>query len=168
MNSAPVMKMGQQDMESELHGALVRAFSRHRNPVKQIADVANSNIRTARNWWEKKCAPGSLHLLRLMAGELEQIGAELIADAAGRAPAKVLARSTGLTERHIRSLRQREHQPGWAAFMALAQHAPELKAAVARWLQLTPPTVAGADQALAEIRRLVASLPEAGDMEQPE
>ena len=67
--AAPIMKLGQAEYESAIHGALRRGFGHHRNPVGRIAEVANSNVSTARNWWERKCAPGGLHLLRLIAGE---------------------------------------------------------------------------------------------------
>jgi len=69
MIAAPIMRLGQAEYETAIHGALRRGFGHHRNPVGRIAEVANSNLSTARNWWERKCAPGGLHLLRLIAGE---------------------------------------------------------------------------------------------------
>lgn len=108
---------------------------------------------------------GEIPLSKVMTtGELEAIGARLIADAAARQPAKVMARLTGLTERHIRSLRQQAHAPGWAAFVALAQSCPELRQAVARWLGLTPGPEAALLHKLAhEIERYRNGQPEAGD-----
>lgn len=103
----------------------------------------------------------------LTAGELQAIGAELIAEAAGSAPAKILARSTGLTERHIRSLRQREHQPGWAASIALALQHPELRSFFLRVLGAAPgPNSAALLREAAEIvERYGALAPEEGDRE---
>ena len=93
---------------------------------------------------------------------IRQEGETLIARAVTRASVKQIARSTGLPERYIRSLRQGEHQPSWPAVMALAQQAPELRAAVARWLGLAPGPEA------IEARRLIeaalAALPEPGDV----
>jgi hypothetical protein len=67
---------------------------------------------------------------------IEQEGAALIQRAAGRAPAKVVALKTGMTERNVRSMRQREHQPRWINFIALAKECPDLRSAVLRWLSL--------------------------------
>ena len=111
---------------------------------------------------------GDSPLKAMTAGEIGTILGDLVADAAASAPAKVVARSTGLTERHVRSLRQREHLPGGAALIALAQQAPELKAALGRLLGFMPPNVAGADAALAHIARIARAYAEAGDREQPE
>lgn len=104
----------------------------------------------------------------MTSGEIEQILGGVVAEAAAAAPVKVVARSTGLKERHIRALREGEHFPGGAALIALAMQAPELKAVVGRLLGFMPPTVAGADQALAEIKAIAMRYAEEGDREQPE
>lgn len=104
----------------------------------------------------------------LTVNEIEGILADFVADAAAVAPAKVVARDTGMTERHVRALRQREHMPGFGAGIALAMQEPRLRAALGRLLGFMPPTVQGADEALAEIRRIAAMVPEAGDQERPE
>lgn len=96
----------------------------------------------------------------LTISEIEGMLAEAVADAAAVAPAKALARETGMTERHVRALRQREHFPGGAALLALAMQAPELKMIVARLLGFAPPTVEGFNETLSELKRLVASLPD--------
>lgn len=103
----------------------------------------------------------------LTVDQIEDILADFVADAAAVAPAKVLARDYGMTDRHVRALRQREHFAGGAALVALAQQAPELSRALARLLGWMPPTVAGADQALAEIHRIASRAMEEGDQEQP-
>lgn len=97
----------------------------------------------------------------MTADEIAAIGAGLIPRAASVVPAKVLARATGLSERHVRALRQGEHQPGWVAFIALAQQAPELRAAVARWLGLAPGPESSALRR--ELEALLARQPEEGE-----
>ena len=92
---------------------------------------------------------------------IRQKGETLIARAVTRASVKQIARSTGLPERYIRSLRQGEHQPSWPAVMALAQQEPELRQAVARWLGLAPGPESAALRA--EIEAVLARHPEAGD-----
>lgn len=93
--------------------------------------------------------------------QIEAEGPSLISEAAARLPAKALARRTGLTPRHIYALRAGEHQPGWAAFVALAQESPELRSAVARWLGLAPGPEAV--EARRVLEAALAALPEAGD-----
>lgn len=98
-----------------------------------------------------------------LAATIDKIEAEilpLVPRAAAAKPAKVMARETGLTARHIRALRGGEHHPGGAALLALAMQAPELKMAVARLLGFAPPTVEGFNETLSELKRLVASLPD--------
>lgn len=94
---------------------------------------------------------------------IEQESGDLIRRIASAKPAKELARSTGLTPRHIFNLRDGDCQPRWLSFIALAQESPELRAAVARWLGLAPGPEA------IEARRLIeaalAALPQAGDRE---
>ena len=67
MMAAPVLALDQADYTSVIRETLQRAFASERNPVKRIAAAANTNIRTAKNWWEGRCTPGGLHLLKLMA-----------------------------------------------------------------------------------------------------
>lgn len=93
--------------------------------------------------------------------QIEDEGRALVARAAASLPAKVLARRTGLTERHICGLRKGEHMPGGVALIALAQQVPELRQAVARWLGLAPGPESAALRA--EIEAVLARHPEAGD-----
>ena len=95
---------------------------------------------------------------------IRQKGETLIARAVTRASVKQIARSTGLPERYIRSLRQGEHQPSWPAVMALAQSVPELRQAVMRWLGIKPGPEAAALRAVCEVvERYHSGLPEEGD-----
>lgn len=97
---------------------------------------------------------------------IEQEGAALIQRAAARAPAKIVAIKTGMTERNVRSMRQREHQPRWINFIALARECPELRAFIGRLLALE--TLDPATEALVEqVRKYAASRMEEGDREQP-
>lgn len=66
---APIMTLDQGDYQAAIHDTLRRGFGHHPHPVKRLATVANTNIRTAKNWWNGSCAPGGLHLLRLIASE---------------------------------------------------------------------------------------------------
>lgn len=102
----------------------------------------------------------------LTVGEIENILADFVADAAAVAPAKVVARDTGMTERHVRALRQREHMPGFGAGVALALQCPQLRATLGRLLGFMPPTVQGADAALAEIKAIAERYAEEGDQVQ--
>ena len=91
---------------------------------------------------------------------IEQEGRALLRDVAGRSPAKTLARAIGKTPRHIYNLRDGECQTGWLTFIALAQQAPELRQAVARWLGLAPGPESAALRA--EIEAVLARHPEEG------
>lgn len=64
---APIDAIGTNEFTEICGDALYAAFGRMSAPIKRIAQVANVNERTAKNWWEKKCAPGPIHTLRLMA-----------------------------------------------------------------------------------------------------
>jgi hypothetical protein len=64
---APIDTVGTNDFTEICGDALYVAFGTLSAPIKRIAQVANVNERTAKNWWEKKCAPGPIHTLRLMA-----------------------------------------------------------------------------------------------------
>lgn len=96
---------------------------------------------------------------------IEDIEAELgplVRRAVTQRPIKVISRETGLPERYIKSLRQREHQPGSAPFLALAAAFPELKAFVFRLLALEqrdPRTEA----LLEQMRQWMDARPEEGD-----
>ena len=92
-------------------------------------------------------------------------GGELIRDLTASEPAKAVAERTGLPARYVYNLREGAHQPSWPHLIALAQAYPELRAAIARWLNLNQPVGQQADRALGEIRRIVATLPEEGDRE---
>lgn len=92
---------------------------------------------------------------------IEQESGDLIRRIASAKPAKELARSTGLTPRHIFNLRDGDCQPRWVGFIALAQQCPELRQAVARWLGLAPGPESAALRA--EIEAVLARHPEDGD-----
>lgn len=67
--AAPIMSIDQRDYETAIHGSLRRAFGDHPHPVKRLATIANTNVRTSKNWWHGVCAPGGLHLLKLVASD---------------------------------------------------------------------------------------------------
>lgn len=66
--SALAFAIGQHEYTQLIGNALRKAFSHERHAIKRIAEIANSNERTAKNWWEYKATPGGLHLSRLVAG----------------------------------------------------------------------------------------------------
>ena len=72
--SAPVATLDQGDFVQVVRDALRRDYGRFSYPVKRIAQAANTNVRTATNWWRGVCAPGGLHLLKLMAHSTELAG----------------------------------------------------------------------------------------------
>lgn len=94
---------------------------------------------------------------------IEREGAELIREVARREPAKVISLRTGITPRHVYNLREGECQPRWMHFIALAQQYPELRAAVARWLDLDNPQSPSAEALLDQIQKLVEGRAEEGD-----
>lgn len=94
---------------------------------------------------------------------IEREGSDLIRQVARSEPAKVVAIRAGITPRHVANLREGECQPRWLHFIALAQQYPELRAAVARWLDLGNPQSPSAEALLDQIRRMVDSHPEEGD-----
>lgn len=63
----PIYQINQGELTQKLRGALVLAFSRERHPVKRLAEVADTNVATAKNWLEGRSTPQALQLLRLMA-----------------------------------------------------------------------------------------------------
>lgn len=64
---APVFQINQGEYQKRITGALRLAFVNDRFPVKKIAELADANEATAKNWWEGKSTPLGLNLLRLMA-----------------------------------------------------------------------------------------------------
>jgi len=80
-DGAPIDALGTFEFTEICGDALFQAFGRMSAPVQRIAQVANVNERTAKNWWEKKCAPGPIAMLRLMAhvpefqGEMRRLAA---------------------------------------------------------------------------------------------
>lgn len=95
--------------------------------------------------------------------QMEAEGVPLIREAAAREPAKVLAFKIGKTPRHVYNLRDGECEPGWLAFIALAQNHAKLRDAVARWLNLDNKSSADAQRALDLLKRLAANMAEEGD-----
>jgi hypothetical protein len=94
---------------------------------------------------------------------IEQEGQAIVQKATMREPAKVVALRVGATPRQVYNWREGECQPRWPQFIALALEYPELRAAVARWLNLTDKNAPDAAAALDAIRRLVERMPEEGD-----
>lgn len=76
MSGAAILQMGQGEFTNTVGDALERRFGTDRFAVKQIAEIANTNIRTAENWLRRKNAPGGLHLMRLMA-QVPELQAEM-------------------------------------------------------------------------------------------
>jgi hypothetical protein len=68
---------------------------------------------------------------------------ERTAQAACRAPAKILALRIGTSERHVRGLKAREHACGAAALFFLAQEDPELRAFCVALMQCGPASAQG-------------------------
>lgn len=66
-SAAPVLTMGQAEYQAAITEVLQATFGPLRNPVKALAAVANTNVRTAENWLAGRCAPSGLPMLRLMA-----------------------------------------------------------------------------------------------------
>lgn len=100
----------------------------------------------------------------LALARIELEGGEIIRSVTRRQPAKVISLRTGITPRHVYNLREGECQPSWPYFIALALEYPELRAAIARWLNFDK----GPDamRAMDEIRRIVETMPEEGDQGQ--
>lgn len=96
---------------------------------------------------------------------IEDEGRDLIARAAHREPAKVLARKIGRSPRHVDNLRAGANEPRWPTLIALAMQSPELRSAIGRWLgfEQTAPDV---QRAIDELRRYVEARAEEGDQRQ--
>jgi hypothetical protein len=80
-NVIPIDTLGQNELD-KAHGEILRtAFGAASAPIARIAEIANVNERTAKNWYEGKCSPGLLSALRLMAhvpeyqGEMRRLAA---------------------------------------------------------------------------------------------
>jgi hypothetical protein len=76
LRSAPVHKFSNDDLAQVVSGVLKGAFADKKSGIKTIQKVANSNYRTAKNWWEGRNAPDGLNLLKLMA-EVPELQAEV-------------------------------------------------------------------------------------------
>jgi hypothetical protein len=61
----PADEIGQDELTECWSEALRRATLSVRSPAKFLAQVANSNVRTAENWLAGKSTPGLLHSMRL-------------------------------------------------------------------------------------------------------
>lgn len=94
---------------------------------------------------------------------IEEEGGSLIRLVTNREPAKVVALKIEKTPRQVYNLREGECETGWVTFMAMALNYPEVRAAVARWLNLTDKQSPRAEQAMKALRDLVAAMPEEGD-----
>jgi hypothetical protein len=81
-----------------------------------------------------------------------------------REPAKVIALRVGATPRAVEGWRNGYHGPTVPHFLALAQQHPEIRAFIARHLGFDAPN---AKATLESIKRMIDSLPEEGDREQP-
>lgn len=95
--------------------------------------------------------------------QLNEEGAPVIQGMAHSAPAKVLAPIFGFRPRHIYNLRDGETDIGWRHFMLAAQHNPQLREMVGRWLGFTHTHDPRALDTLRQIKALAATLPEEGD-----
>jgi hypothetical protein len=95
--------------------------------------------------------------------QLEQEGAPILKQMAQSEPAKVVAGKLGFRPRHVYNLREGETGIGWQHFILAAQHNPQLRELVAKWLGFTYTNDARAVDMLRQLRALAASLPEEGD-----
>lgn len=65
--TAPVHEMGQRDFDTIVCNAIHEDLREERYPVRKLADAANVNERTAKNWWERRGSPQGLQLAKLVA-----------------------------------------------------------------------------------------------------
>ena len=112
----------------------------------------------------RKFQRGARNSMTALAERIRVEGRELIQRAVSRAPAKVIALRTAATPRQVYNWRERECDPRWVNFIMLARECPELKAAVARWLELDTAHDPRAQHIFRQIIRYAKSLPEEGDM----
>ncbi|HYF35720.1 MAG TPA: hypothetical protein VD994_10550 [Prosthecobacter sp.] len=66
-SAALAFSITQAEYTKRTTGALRLAFINERMPVKRLAEVAQSSIATAKNWWEQRNPPEGLYQLRLLA-----------------------------------------------------------------------------------------------------
>lgn len=69
--------IGTQTITGRVTDALHDALRHERNPVKRLAIAADTNERTAKNWWEGRNAPGLAHFFRL-AREIPELKSEAL------------------------------------------------------------------------------------------
>lgn len=95
------------DLTQIVGDALRSHFGERRFAVKQIAAIANTNERTARNWYEKKNLPDLVHFFRLAAHvpELQAEARRLLALEAALDPlfARDLAQLVSSYQRRVAS-----------------------------------------------------------------
>lgn len=65
--SAPALGIGTAELTNVVSLVLQRAFPTRGEGIREIAELANTNERAAKNWYHGKNCPDALHLLRLMA-----------------------------------------------------------------------------------------------------
>jgi hypothetical protein len=74
--AAPIHELQQRDFDNIVHRSIRAGLANERYPVRRLADAANVNEKTAKNWWEKRCSPQGLQLLKLMAS-IPELAAEV-------------------------------------------------------------------------------------------
>lgn len=67
MSAALAFTITQHEYTQRVTSALRLAFVNERMPVKKLAEVAQSSLATAKNWWEQRNPPEGLYQLRLLA-----------------------------------------------------------------------------------------------------
>lgn len=75
-SKAPILTMDTGDTTEAIVAAIRRAYDGNDSPVKRIARLANSNTRSAENWWRGKNLPDVVHFLRL-AAQIPELKAEV-------------------------------------------------------------------------------------------
>lgn len=65
--TAPVHDLGQREFDTIVGDAIHADLREERYPIRKLADAANVNERTAKNWWERKGSPQGLQLAKLVA-----------------------------------------------------------------------------------------------------
>lgn len=64
--SALAFQLTQHEYTQRLTGKLRLAVSNERMPVKRLAEMAQSSVATAKNWYEQRNPPEGLYLARLL------------------------------------------------------------------------------------------------------
>jgi hypothetical protein len=95
---------------------------------------------------------------------LEEEGSPILRAIARREPAKVVASKLGFRPRHVYNLREGECGTSWPHFILAAMHDATLRDLVGRWLGFTQSHDPRSQETLAQIRKLMATLPESGDV----